>query len=102
LLNDGSGRLLGRARMDAGVLGVYAVRYLTLMAVLKLVVRALLGRKDPDLRSSVAQEVIVARFGLRSRMAIRVINDGEISLMRPPLIYRMLPRAIRIIAPPVA
>jgi diacylglycerol kinase family enzyme len=28
------------------------------------------------------------------------MNDGEIFLMRPPLTYRILPRAIRIIAPP--
>ncbi len=99
-LNDVSGRVLGRSRMDAGVLGVYAIRYLTLTAILKLIVRALLGRKDPDLRSSIAQEVIVTRFGRRSRRAIRVMSDGEISLMRPPLIYRILPRAVRIIAPP--
>jgi diacylglycerol kinase family enzyme len=102
LLNDASGRLMGRARMDAGVLGVYAIRYMTVLAIVKLIVRALLGRlgTDPDFRSSIAHEVTVTRFGRRSRTAIRVMNDGEIFLMRPPLTYRILPRAIRIIAPP--
>jgi diacylglycerol kinase family enzyme len=102
LLNDTSGRLLGRARMDAGVLGVYAIRHLTLRSILKLSVRALIGRlgTDPDLRSSIAHEVVVTRFGRRSRKAIRVMNDGEVFLMRPPLDYRILPRAIRIIARP--
>jgi diacylglycerol kinase family enzyme len=100
LLNDASGRLLGRERMDAGVLGVYAIRHMNLMAMLKLAFRALIGRKDPDLRSSVAKQAIVTRFGRRSRKAIRVMSDGEVFLMRPPLTYRILPRAIRIIAPP--
>lgn len=102
LLNDMSGRLLGRSRMDAGVLGVYAIRHLTLMSIVRLSLRALLGRlgTDPDLRSSTARAVTVTRFGRRSRKAIRVMNDGEVFLMRPPLTYRILPRAIRIIAPP--
>jgi diacylglycerol kinase family enzyme len=102
LLNDSSGRLLGRARMDAGVLGVYAIRHLTLRSIPRLLIRALIGqlRTDPDLKSSSAQAVTVTRFGQRSGKAVRVMNDGEVFLMRPPLNYRILPRAIRIIAPP--
>lgn len=101
LLNDTTGRFLGRARMDAGVLGVYAIGHLTLMSIPRLIVRALLGRikTDPDFRSGAAHEVVVTRFGGRSRKAIRVMNDGEVFLMRPPLTYRILPRAIRVIAP---
>jgi len=101
LLDDRTGRRLGRDRLDEGRLGLYALKQIDLRAVLRLVVRLILRtmRRDPDLHGEAAREIVVTRMGRRTRKTIRVMNDGEVTLMTPPLIYRILPRAVRVIAP---
>jgi len=39
-------------------------------------------------------------MGRRAARTIRVMNDGEVNLMAPPLTYRIVPRAIRVMSPP--
>jgi diacylglycerol kinase family enzyme len=101
LLDDATGRRLGRDRLDAGRLGLYAVKHITLSSVLRLAARLVLRniRHDPDLHGQSAGQVVVTRIGRRHRKAIRVMNDGEVMLMAPPLTYRILPRALRVMAP---
>jgi diacylglycerol kinase family enzyme len=101
LLDDRTGRRLGRDRLDQGVLGLYALKQITLRTVLRLIVRLALrsSRSDPDLHGQSAREIVVTRMGRRGAKAFRVMNDGEVLLMMPPLTYRTAPRAIRVIAP---
>lgn len=101
LLNDTTGRMLGRDRLDAGTLGLYTIRHLTLGSVVALVIRTIFRspRNNSELRGEAAREVVVARLGRRSGKAIRVMNDGEVTLLAPPLVYRIVPRALRVIAP---
>jgi diacylglycerol kinase family enzyme len=101
LLDDTTGRRLGRDRLDAGKLGLYAIKQMTVGSVLRLAARFILRgmRHDADLHGESARVVVLTRMGRRSRRTIRVMNDGEVSLMAPPLTYRILPRALRVIAP---
>jgi diacylglycerol kinase family enzyme len=101
LLDDATGRRLGRNRLDEGRLGLYAIKQITLRSMLRLGARLVLRslRRDPELHGESGHEVVISRFGRRNRKAIRVMNDGEVTLMPPPLIYRILPRAIRVMAP---
>jgi len=101
LLDDATGRRLGRDRLDAGRLGLYAIKHITLASVLRLLARLILRstRHDADLHGQSADRVVIARVGRRHRKAIRVMNDGEVMLMTPPLTYRILPRALHVMAP---
>jgi diacylglycerol kinase family enzyme len=101
LLDDATGRRLGRNRLDEGRLGLYAIKTITLGSVLRLGARLVLRnmRHDPELHGESAGEVVVSRIGRANRTAIRVMNDGEVTLMAPPLTYRIVPRALRVIAP---
>ena len=101
LLDDRTGRRLGRDRLDEGRLGLYALKQITLGAILRLLARLVLrsSARDPDLHDESAQEIVVTRMGRRGRKTIRVMNDGEVRLMTPPLTYRIVPHAIRVMAP---
>jgi len=44
--------------------------------------------------SAAARFVVSAR-----RHAVRVMNDGEVCLIAPPLRYRLMPRALTVIVP---
>ena len=102
LLDDRTGRRLGRDRLDDGRLGLYALKQVDLSAILRLLTRLVLrsSRRDPDLHGESAREVVVTRMGRRAARTIRVMNDGEVNLMAPPLTYRIVPRAIRVMSPP--
>ena len=69
LLDDRTGRRLGRDRLDEGRLGLYALKLITLRAVLRLLVRLILrsSRRDPDLHGQSAKEIVVMRIGRRGR-----------------------------------
>lgn len=101
LLDDRTGRRLGRDRLDEGRLGLYALKQINLRAVLRLLVRLVLRsvRRDPDLHGEAAREIVVSRMGRRMPRTLRVMNDGEVMLLTPPLTYRIVPRAIRVMAP---
>jgi diacylglycerol kinase family enzyme len=101
LLDDATGRRLGRNRLDDGRLGLYAIKNITLRSVLRLAAQLVLRnmRRDAELHGESGREVVVSRMGRGNRKAIRVMNDGEVTLMAPPLTYRILPRAIRVMAP---
>jgi diacylglycerol kinase family enzyme len=92
-----SGRLFARARLDGGALGVYITQRLRLRDAIRLAVRAVLGglRTDPAFEERTTRTVSVAVRG----KTIRVMNDGETMLLKPPLSYRIRPGALRVVAP---
>jgi YegS/Rv2252/BmrU family lipid kinase len=86
-----------RARLDAGQLSLYFSHRTRRLGLVRLAFRALLGRvekADEFVAMSTTEVSIETR---RSR--IRVATDGEVTIMRPPLRYRVRPGALRVIVP---
>jgi diacylglycerol kinase family enzyme len=96
-LSEGVLLSLGRTRLNGGVLAVYAFRRLGLGDAIRLFVRALFGhwQADPVVTESLVRRVAIAV----PRRSVRVMLDGEVQLMRPPLRFRILPGALRVIVP---
>lgn len=86
-----------RFRLDGGELGVYFANRTGRFGLLRLMLRALLGRlnqaRDFDMLS--ARHVRIET----GKKALRVALDGEVHELLPPLEYRVLPGALTVIAP---
>lgn len=98
--DEGFGQMLTRSRLDRGELTLYATRRLSLWPLIRVATRMALGRwtEDPDLETHHVRELTVTS----RRKLLRVMNDGETSLMRPPLKYRILPKALKVLRPRIA
>lgn len=86
-----------RARLDQGELCLYMTHRQSRLALLRLAVAAFLGRLEPGRDFEVARLEAVDIAARRHRL--RVALDGESVVLQPPLHYRILPRALRVIAP---
>jgi diacylglycerol kinase family enzyme len=95
------GRALSRSSLDGGTLGLYGVRRMRLVDMFRFAARALIGRleEDSDIHIQSAQTVEILRMGRLRRRTIRVMNDGEVILMSPPLRYRVIPGHLLVMAP---
>jgi diacylglycerol kinase family enzyme len=87
-----------RERLDCGVLSLYVAQRTGRWGLLRLAAGALFGRlqQQKDFRSLTACELRIDTAG----PLLRVAADGELKLMQPPLVYRIHPKALRVIAPP--
>jgi diacylglycerol kinase family enzyme len=90
-------RIGTRARLDAGTLSLHVTRDIGRCGLARLALRAFCGRlrADRDFDMIAAREVWIETRHRR----LRVATDGEITIMRPPLRYRVLPAALRVIVP---
>jgi diacylglycerol kinase family enzyme len=88
-----------RARLDCGTLWLCTAPYASRLKLLRLAVSALLGRVGgADLtRRDVKEALIRTR-----RRHLTVATDGEVSVMRTPLHYRIRPAALRVVVPATA
>jgi diacylglycerol kinase family enzyme len=86
-----------RARLDAGQLSLYFSHRTRRLGLVRLALRALLGRVEKAEEFVAMSTTEVSIETRRSR--IRVATDGEITMMRPPLRYRLRPAALRVIVP---
>jgi diacylglycerol kinase family enzyme len=86
-----------RARLDAGVLSLHVTRDIGRWGLARMALRALFGRlrEDKDFDTLQAREVWIETRHARLRVAI----DGEVTIMRTPLHYRILPGALRVCVP---
>ncbi|WP_342117484.1 diacylglycerol/lipid kinase family protein [Pseudoduganella sp. OTU4001] len=86
-----------RARLDGGSLSVYVAQRPTRFGLLKLAIRALFGR----LRQAREFDVFQAgELAIETRhRRLRVATDGEVTVMAPPLRYRIRPAALPVIVP---
>ena len=91
-------QLGGRERLDGGLLSIYVTHRTGRLGLVALALRALTGRlreaKDFDALS--AKEVFIET---RRPRRLGVATDGEVTIMRTPLHYRVLPRALRVMVP---
>ncbi|WP_029008102.1 diacylglycerol/lipid kinase family protein [Azospirillum halopraeferens] len=94
---EGYGPVLRRATLDGGRLGVYVARHRSGWAMLRLMTRLMLGtwQEDEELVRLEATGLTVHS----RRRRLRIANDGEIRRPAPPLVYRIRPRALRILQP---
>ena len=98
LYEEAPGQLFARSSLDSGEFGVYAVRRPTFRRLARILLAALMGRwrQAPDLIASEAGTLTVTSASQR----LRVVNDGEATLLDVPLRYGLRVRALRVLAPP--
>ena len=87
----------GRASLDKGELSLYMTNRSGRLGLLLLALRALLRglHQEKDFVALCTKEV---RVGTRHKH-VRVALDGEVTVMEPPLHYRVRPRALRVLTP---
>jgi diacylglycerol kinase family enzyme len=87
-----------RERLDAGQLAVYTYQAHQRSSLLALGLRIVLFGVDRvrELEVQTSPEVTVAT----PRQAPRLALDGELTDLRPPLVARILPQALLVLAPP--
>jgi diacylglycerol kinase family enzyme len=86
-----------RARLDAGLLGLYLAQRTSRFGLVRHAVRALFGRLN-QARDFEAFTVKEARIETHRRRLL-VAYDGEIAWMETPLHYRTRPGALRVLVP---
>ncbi|MGX7708237.1 diacylglycerol/lipid kinase family protein [Methylobacterium sp. Gmos1] len=93
---EGLGAVLSRAGVDGGHLTLYLVETLSAARLVRLGLGFAVGewRRLPDLERHETDAL-----ALDARKALRVMNDGEVVLIAPPLRYRLLPAALRVLVP---
>jgi diacylglycerol kinase family enzyme len=79
---------------------VYALRGLNVWRIVRFAFGMALGnwRSTPGLERYVARHLVIHS----RRKLLRVMNDGEVVMIRPPLRYRIRPRALKVIVPEAA
>lgn len=87
-----------RAVLDDGRLCLFIVRPRRIWGLLRVAIRAMLGRlrEERDFESYLTQGVEISTHSAWLRVSV----DGEVTPMRPPLRYRMHARALTVFAPP--
>ncbi len=89
-----------RKALDRGTLSLYVTQRTGRFGLLRLAILALVRRltQARDFDMVAARSLTVAT---RKRQ-VRVAVDGEVTLMQPPLHYRVRPGALRVVVPPPA
>lgn len=98
--DEGFGQVLTRSRLDRGELTVYATRRLSVWPLIRVATRMALGRwtHDVDLETHHVRQLTVTS----RRKLVRVMCDGETTLLRPPLRFTILPKALLVLRPRIA
>jgi diacylglycerol kinase family enzyme len=91
--------MLKRPALDRGELGVFVSRHENGFGLAVAFLRAMLGRlrSDPNLEVSVAHKLEIST----RKRALRVSSDGEVEIIETPLLYRSLPKSLKVLAPPL-
>ncbi|GAB2875406.1 diacylglycerol kinase family protein [Pseudoduganella ginsengisoli] len=86
-----------RERLDSGVLSLYVAQRPTRLGLVRLACNALMGRlaQQRDFDVATARELTIDS----RKMRLRVATDGEVTIMQPPLAYRIRPGALTVVAP---
>ncbi len=94
-----SGLQIGeRQRLDTGRLWVCSAPNADRAALIRMALRALLGRASTGELKVLEVEELWVQTRRRSKR-VKVANDGEVFATRSPLHYRIRPQALRVIVP---
>jgi diacylglycerol kinase family enzyme len=86
-----------RERLSDGLLSLYVAQHPGRLGLLRLALRALMGRLAQERDFDI---LLAPDFEVRTlRSQIRVATDGEVTVMQSPLRYRVLPGALTVIVP---
>ena len=87
----------GRTCLDAGELSLYVTNRTGRLGLIRLALRALFGglRQEKDFLAMCTKEIWIDTKHRRVRVAL----DGEVTIMEPPLHYRVLPGKLRVLVP---
>ena len=96
-LDEASGLDFSRPRLDGGQLCVHVVHPSGFWAYLALTARLIAGHWRQD-QAVEEYRTEMVKVGGRTR-AMQVMNDGEISLLTPPLLYQIHKTALLVLAP---
>lgn len=86
-----------RERLDTGVLSLYVAQHPTRFGLLRFAFDALRGRLGEERDFDVLQAPSLDIDTHRKRL--RVATDGEVTVMNPPLRYRVRPGALTVLVP---
>jgi YegS/Rv2252/BmrU family lipid kinase len=86
-----------RATLNAGELSLYMTSDISRLGLVRLALRALFGglRQEKDFLALRTNEIVIATKQKRIRVAL----DGEVTMMQPPLHFRVRPQALSVLAP---
>jgi YegS/Rv2252/BmrU family lipid kinase len=86
-----------RARLDRGELCLYTANRTGRLGLIRLALGALFGglRQERDFLAFTAKDIWIGTRHKRVRVAL----DGEVTVMEPPLHYRVRPGALRVLVP---
>jgi diacylglycerol kinase family enzyme len=86
-----------RTSLNSGVLSVYVTLRISRLGLIRLAVRALFGRlrNEKDFLSLTTDQVWIET----RRKRLHVARDGEVSVMRSPLSYRIRRKNLRVMVP---
>lgn len=95
--------MLKQARLDEGVLGIYALEPMTLPAYLRLAIDVLRGRWRDNVnvteRQSSTVQLTRHRRMRRDSRGIKATIDGELTLFDLPLLIESQPAALQLLVP---
>lgn len=97
-LYDLEGFTLGsRKRLNEGTLSLILTTYTNRWAIFGLAMRALLGRLRANKRfkAYMATEITIETKRLHEQVSL----DGEVEQLKPPIVYRIHPKSLRVIVP---
>lgn len=91
-----------RNTLQDGILSVYVLHRTGRAGLLMLAARSIFGllREAEDFDEFFTDELQIERRGRRKKRVL-VALDGEVKVMETPIRYRILPKALRVIAPRV-
>lgn len=91
-------RIGARSCLSEGRLSLYTTHRTSRMGLFILAFRALIGRLrvDSDFLEVCTSEIWIDTKHRRVRVAL----DGEVTILTPPLHYRVLPQSLRVMVPP--
>jgi diacylglycerol kinase family enzyme len=90
----------GRASLEHGELSLYLIKGRDRFTLLRLALRALVGRLDEDWGF---REMCLPEFEVDTpQRRLLVAADGEVLTLRPPLQYRVRPGALQVFLPATA
>jgi len=97
---EGFARFFSRPRLDAGILTLYILKHLRITDLFRLCVAFLMGRWRDDEALDI-ESVEAVRIRSRKK-SLKVMLDGEVTTLEPPLSFSIRPGALKVLAPPLA
>jgi diacylglycerol kinase family enzyme len=95
--DQGWGKLFSRTCLTSGSLTLYVLRHLTFIDALRLGIEMIAGRWQEDEAVSI-ETVRSVTLGAK-RKSISAMIDGEVEIFETPLVFRIRPRALRVLVP---